>query len=167
MVLICGAGGWLTAVGGAWKDAPVEGFSGWKFLRSPVVATFWALVLCRFTDDWVMLAVAAGGWSVISIETYKTFLTGGRPPGKFAGRPVRFAQHEARETCRAVHIAVYGVLALGLADALSASLVGRSGWPSEQVLGLLVVSLMAVAAGVLVLVQPRRPSPTAEPERVR
>ena len=55
------AGGWLTAVGGAWKDAPVEGFSGWKFLRSPAVATLWAIVLCRFTGDWVLLAVAAAG----------------------------------------------------------------------------------------------------------
>ena len=121
VVLIAGAGGWLTAVGGAWKDAPVEGFSGWKFLRSPAVATLWALVLCRFTGDWVLLAVAAAGWSVISIETYKTFLTGGRPPGKFADKPVRFVADEARETCRAVHVAVYGVLALSLGNALSTS----------------------------------------------
>ncbi|MEP7345371.1 MAG: hypothetical protein ABI877_08890, partial [Gemmatimonadaceae bacterium] len=28
-------GGWLTAIGGAWKDAPVEGFEPLKFLRSP------------------------------------------------------------------------------------------------------------------------------------
>src|SRR3954453_5384896 len=32
-----------TAVGGAWKDAPIEGFSGWKFLRSPAIATAWAV----------------------------------------------------------------------------------------------------------------------------
>ena len=61
LVLVAGLGGWLTAVGGAWKDAPVEGFSGWKFLRSPVVATAWAVVLSRFTDDWVLLTMAAGG----------------------------------------------------------------------------------------------------------
>ena len=101
LVLVAGIGGWLTAVGGAWKDAPVEGFSGWKFLRSPVVATAWAIVLSRFTGDWVLLTVAAAGWSVISIETYKTFLTGGRPPGKFAGKPVRFLPRAAREACRA------------------------------------------------------------------
>ena len=45
LVLVGGIGGWLTAVGGAWKDAPVEGFSGWKFLRSPVVATAWTIML--------------------------------------------------------------------------------------------------------------------------
>jgi hypothetical protein len=33
--------------------------------------------------------LASSGFAVASIETYKTFLTGGRPPGKFSGRPVR------------------------------------------------------------------------------
>ena len=89
LVLVGGIGGWLTAVGGAWKDAPVEGFSGWKFLRSPAVATAWTIVLLPFTDHWVALTVAAAGLSVFSIETYKTFFTGGRPPGKFDGKPVR------------------------------------------------------------------------------
>ena len=111
---MAGFGGWLTAVGGAWKDAPVEGFSGWKFLRSPVVATAWAVVLSRFTGDWVLLTLAAAGWSVISIETYKTFLTGGRPPGKFADKPVRFLPRAARDACRAIHVSLYGVLALSL-----------------------------------------------------
>jgi hypothetical protein len=87
-ILIGGVGGWLTAVGGAWKDAPIEGFSGWKFLRSPVVATAWAVPLSFLTDDWAVLAFCAGGFSVASIETYKTFFTGGRPPGKFASKPV-------------------------------------------------------------------------------
>ena len=89
LVLVGGIGGWLTAVGGAWKDAPVEGFSGWKFLRSPVVATAWTIMLLPFTQDWVALTFAAAGLSVLSIETYKTFFTGGRPPGKFDGKPMR------------------------------------------------------------------------------
>ena len=84
-----GLGGWATAVGGAWKDAPVEGFSFWKFLRSPVVATSWAVPLSLMTNDWLTLCLAAGGLSVFSIETYKTFWTGGRPPGKFANQPLR------------------------------------------------------------------------------
>ena len=88
LVLVGGIGGWLTAVGGAWKDAPIEGFSGWKFLRSPVVATAWAVILLPFTQDLVLLAVAAGGARWPPIETYKTFLAGG-PPGKFAAKPVR------------------------------------------------------------------------------
>ncbi len=87
-ILIGGVGGWLTACGGAWKDAPVEGFSFWKFLRSPAVATAWAMPLSLLTNDWAILAFCAGGFSVASIETYKTFFTGGRPPGKFANKPV-------------------------------------------------------------------------------
>jgi hypothetical protein len=83
------AGGWATAAGGAWKDAPIEGFSGWKFLRSPAVATAWAMPIFFLTNNWVALLLASGGFAVASLETYKTFLTGGRPPGKFSGRPVR------------------------------------------------------------------------------
>ena len=68
-ILIGGLGGWLTAVGGAWKDAPIEGFSGWKFLRSPVVATAWAVPLSMRTDHWVGLALSAAGFAVASSET--------------------------------------------------------------------------------------------------
>jgi hypothetical protein len=110
-VLAGSLGGWLTAVGGAWKDAPVEGFSGWKFLRSPAVATLWSAALAPLADNLWVLAVAAGGLSVLVIETYKTFLTGGRPPGKFAGKPVRFVQRAARQRCRVLHCLVYGALA--------------------------------------------------------
>ena len=166
--LVCGAGGWFTAVGGAWKDAPIEGFSGWKFLRSPAVATFWAVVLCRFTGDWVTLAVAAGGWSVISIETYKTFLTGNRPPGKFADKPVRFQTNEAREVCRTAHIGVYGVLALGLGTSLLSTLLGgSSGWRPDQAPAVLAVTLLAVVACGLVAVQPLAVEHSTQQESIR
>jgi len=109
-LLVGGLGGWLTAVGGAWKDAPIEGFSPWKFLRSPSVATIWVVLLLPLTRDWLLLTVAAGGLSVLVIETYKTFLMGGRPPGKFAGKPVRVAARRARDRCRVLHCLVCGVL---------------------------------------------------------
>jgi hypothetical protein len=133
LALVGGTGGWLTAVGGAWKDAPVEGFSGWKFLRSPVVATAWALVLLPFVADARILAVAAGGLAVLVVETYKTFLTGGRPPGKFAGRPVRFRAGTARERCRAVHCLVYAALA---------AVVLGSPTAAVAVAGILVVAML-------------------------
>jgi hypothetical protein len=162
LVLVAGFGGWLTAVGGAWKDAPVEGFSGWKFLRSPVVATAWAVVLSRFTGDLVLLTLASAGWSVISIETYKTFLTGGRPPGKFADKPVRFLPHGAREACRAVHVSLYGVLATGLGYGLLPSPRLTAGNPTfDQLLASAAVTLTAVVvAGLVVLDSPgSRPAP--------
>jgi hypothetical protein len=167
-VLLAGTGGWLTAVGGAWKDAPVEGFSGWKFLRSPVVATGWAAVLSPFTHDWVILAVAAAGWSVISIETYKTFLTGGRPPGKFAEKPVRFDVRDAREACRVVHVGLYGVLAATLGTGLlPGTPLGAMAWRPDHLAVVVAVSLMAAGAGLLVLVQARERVGAVAPELVR
>ena len=153
LVLVAGIGGWLTAAGGAWKDAPVEGFSGWKFLRSPVVATAWAIVLSRFTGDWVLLTMAAAGWSVISIETYKTFLTGGRPPGKFADKPVRFLPQAAREACRAIHVSLYGVLALSLGIGLLPTPHLTASDPTvDQLLASAAVALTATVVAGLVLV---------------
>jgi hypothetical protein len=166
VVLVAGVGGWLTAVGGAWKDAPVEGFSGWKFLRSPVVATAWAVVLSRFTGDWVLLTMAAAGWSVISIETYKTFLTGGRPPGKFADKPVRFPPHAAREACRAIHVSLYGVLAIGLGFGLLPTPHLTAGYPAmDQLLATAVVTLTALVVAGLVLID--SPGSRSAPESAR
>lgn len=106
LVVLGGVGGWLTAFGGAWKDAPVEGFQLFKFFRSPGVATVWALALAPLTTDLAVLAVAAAGLAVATIETYKTFLNGGAP-GKFGDRPVRFPSVEVRATCRLVHGSLY------------------------------------------------------------
>jgi hypothetical protein len=113
-VAVGGLSGWLIAAGGAWKDAPVEGFSAWKFLRSPVVVTAWVCLLLPATHAWLLLALAGGGLSVLSIETYKTFLTGGRPPGKFLGKPVRVDLTRTRTTCLRTHSALFLLLANGL-----------------------------------------------------
>jgi hypothetical protein len=92
LVTIGSLGGWLTAFGGAWKDAPVEGFETLKFFRSPLVALFWATVMAFFTDNWIFLAVAGAGYSVATIETYKTFFFPSKPRGKFAGKPILYPQ---------------------------------------------------------------------------
>jgi hypothetical protein len=112
------AGGWATAVGGAWKDAPIEGFSSWKFLRSPAVATAWAVPFFLLTDNWVALLLASGGFAVASIETYKTFLTGGRPPGKFSGQPVR----EHLPALRNLFAHQHAILWMAIATAFAATL---------------------------------------------
>jgi hypothetical protein len=161
-VLVGGVGGWLTAVGGAWKDAPIEGFSGWKFLRSPVVATAWTLALLPFTDDWLLLAVAAGGLSVASIETYKTFLTGGRPPGKFLGKPVRWSHRTARERCRFLHSGLYVVFACCFAGAL---LVNDRGTDTVRAAGqsLALLTMVVFASNVALLVAVAvTPTPTSD-----
>ncbi len=89
-VTVGSIGGWLSAFGGAWKDAPIEGFEWPKFFRSPVVAALYALLLTRFTRDFVVIALAAEGFTVATLETYKTFFFPSRPRGKFAGKAVHF-----------------------------------------------------------------------------
>ncbi|HEX6070974.1 MAG TPA: hypothetical protein VFZ18_14160 [Longimicrobiaceae bacterium] len=88
LVTIGAFGGWLTAFGGAWKDAPVEGFETLKFFRSPLISLFWAVVVAFFTDSWLYIGVAGAGYSVATIETYKTFFFPSKPRGKFAGKPI-------------------------------------------------------------------------------
>lgn len=90
LVLLGASGGWISAFGGAWKDAPVEGFQLFKFFRSPVLAALWALVLSRLTPDLVTIMLAATGYTVAATETWKTFFFPSRPRGKFAGKPVLF-----------------------------------------------------------------------------
>jgi hypothetical protein len=113
MVVVGSLGGWATAVGGAWKDAPIEGFSFWKFLRSPVVATAWALPMAALTSSWPALVISSAGFAVVSIETYKTFFTRGRPPGKFAGKPMRPVVPVVRELL-AVQNAAWWLVFAGL-----------------------------------------------------
>jgi hypothetical protein len=131
LVVLAGVGGWLTAFGGAWKDAPVEGFQLAKFFRSPVVATAWALLLVPFTSQLAVLAIAAGGLSVATIETYKTFLNGGAP-GKFGDKPVRFPCVEVRRACRALHGWLYALMTWLLAAGLIAAAFPTDGRPRED-----------------------------------
>lgn len=159
-----GLGGWLTAVGGAWKDAPVEGFSGWKFLRSPAVATAWAFPLSLFTSSWVALCLGAGGMAVASIETYKTFFTAGRPPGKFDGKRIRRISSELRSTLGVGHAfawLMFGLVAVAQALVVSATV---------PMIVSAVIFALAVAVTFMVLntndrLLPAPLSPPPEPER--
>lgn len=90
VALFASAGGWMSAVGGAWKDAPIEGFQTLKFFRSPALAALWALLLAQLNSDLVLVTLAATGYTIATTETYKSFLFPSRPRGKFAGKPVHF-----------------------------------------------------------------------------
>jgi hypothetical protein len=87
-LLVGSIGGWLTAVGGAWKDAPMEGFEPLKFFRSPLTTLCYALLLVPLTDNYLYIAMAALGFERATVETYKTFFFPNKPRGKFAGKPV-------------------------------------------------------------------------------
>ncbi len=83
-------GGWLSAFGGAFKDAPIEGFETFKFFRSPVLALLWSLVVACFTKEVLFVALCGLGYTVATTETYKTFFFPDKPRGKFAGKPILF-----------------------------------------------------------------------------
>jgi hypothetical protein len=113
LVTIGSLGGWLTAFGGAWKDAPVEGFETLKFFRSPLISLFWAVVVALFTENWIFIGIAGAGYSVATIETYKTFFFPSKPRGKFAGKPILYPEMLRRRIPYAVLYAVLWVVILG------------------------------------------------------
>ena len=84
--------GSIVALGGAWKDAPKEGFELLKFFRSPFMTVVFALLLSRLTDSYLQATVAALGYERAAAETYKTFFFPSRPRGKFAGKPILYPQ---------------------------------------------------------------------------
>ena len=91
MVLLIGSiGGWISAFGGAWKDAPIEGFETFKFFRSPLMTMTYAFLFSLLTDSYLLIALAALGYERATIETYKTFFFPNKPRGKFAGKPINF-----------------------------------------------------------------------------
>lgn len=92
ILLFLSIGGWISAFGGAWKDAPIEGFETFKFFRSPGVAYFYALVPALLTDNFIAIACCSLGFTIASIETYKTFFFPSRPRGKFQGKPIDFPE---------------------------------------------------------------------------
>jgi hypothetical protein len=98
IIAVGSLGGWFSAVGGAWKDAPIEGFETLKFLRSPFLTALLALGLSSFTNSLPLMALASLGFTIATLETYKTFLFPSRPRGKFAGKPILFPAMLARRT---------------------------------------------------------------------
>jgi hypothetical protein len=69
-------GGIVVGVGGAVKDAPVEGFKPLKAIRSPSWAMIWGIVFSFFTGEPGILFYAGLGAERMTSEFYKTFVLG-------------------------------------------------------------------------------------------
>lgn len=122
VALLGSAGGWISAFGGAWKDAPIEGFETFKFFRSPSVAFGYALLLSLLTPDPGIVMLAATGLTIASLETWKKFSRPNEPGGKFAGKPIHFPQMlQHRYRLVPLYAAITGALALALCTAVYAS----------------------------------------------
>ena len=111
-------GGWISAFGGAWKDAPIEGFETFKFFRSPAVAFFWGWIAANLTDNFLAIGMCSIGFTIASIETYKTFFFPNKPRGKFQGKPILYPEMlRKRRAFVAVfvicwlYVIIFGVLA--------------------------------------------------------
>jgi hypothetical protein len=112
--------GWISAFGGAWKDAPIEGFETFKFFRSPAVAASWAFIVSLTVSSWTAIAIAAEGFTVASIETYKTFCFPNKPRGKFAGKPILHPEHlEQRRRFVPLYFGIWALVTAHLVAALA------------------------------------------------
>lgn len=115
--LVGSAGGWISAFGGAWKDAPVEGFLIFKFFRSPGIAFLYGIFVASLTVNYVFIFLGAIGYTVATIETYKTFFFPHRPRGKFVGKTPLFPEFlQTRYRFVPLYVLIWiGVLAAGVA----------------------------------------------------
>ncbi len=122
VVTIGAAGGWISAFGGAWKDAPKEGFETLKFFRSPLLAAAWAWLLAHFTDNYLLIAACALGYTIATTETYKTFFFPSKPRGKFAGMPISHPEWLQR---RYYFVPVYVAVWIGVIVTFVLGFLGR------------------------------------------
>jgi hypothetical protein len=123
-------GGWLSAFGGAQKDAPIEGFHTFKFFRSPALAMSYGILLSLFTHNVLVVGLGALGYTIATIETYKTFFFPHRPRGKFQGKPIQFPELLA---FRQRFVPVYAAIWLVLLTQVGLAVAGRvSGTPAVE-----------------------------------
>jgi hypothetical protein len=123
VMLVASVGGWFSAFGGAFKDAPIEGFETLKFFRSPGVAMIYGASVSGFTDSYPLVALTAVGFTVATLETYKTFFFPSTPRGKFAGKPVLFPDMLVR---RRAFVPVYVMIWVGVVVTFVAAYVTRA-----------------------------------------
>ena len=120
VLAVASIGGWISAFLGAWKDAPVEGFQPLKFVRSPLWAAGYGGVLALFTTSPLVMIMAALGFTIATLETYKTFFFPSKPRGKFAGKPILFPDMLARrQRFVPVYAAIWLLIVTGFVLALT------------------------------------------------
>lgn len=123
--LLASISGWISAFLGAWKDAPVEGFEWLKFFRSPLWAGFWGLLIAHFSTSILVVMMAALGYTIFTLETYKTFFFPSKPRGKFAGKPILYPDMlRRRQPFALLYAAIWIVVLAGFWLALSGPRTG-------------------------------------------
>lgn len=123
VLLVGSAGGWVSAFGGAWKDAPVEGFMILKFFRSPVVAFLYGLFIAYLTPSYPLILLGSIGYTVATLETHKTFFYPNEDRGKFQGQDRRYPDFlSTRLRFVPLYVAIWiGMVVTGVAGVLTSS----------------------------------------------
>ncbi len=75
--------GFITAVGGGYKDGFFEGFNKIKFFRSPVIGAIGGVLIALNTEIIFFILFGAIGFERMIVELYKGFLKRRYSPGKF------------------------------------------------------------------------------------
>jgi hypothetical protein len=120
VALISSVSGWISAFLGAWKDAPVEGFQPLKFVRSPLWAAFYGTLVASFSGSILVVMMAALGYTIFTLETYKTFFFPSKPRGKFAGKPIAFPEMlRRRQRFVPIYAAIWILVIIGFVLALT------------------------------------------------
>ncbi len=78
--------GFCVALVGAWKDIVWEPFSFRTFMRTPIICTFWGVVLVIFLKDkdWFLIALSAIALERLSVELWKALFR--KMPSKFKSK---------------------------------------------------------------------------------
>lgn len=118
-IVVGSVGGWISAFGGAMKDAPYEGFELLKFFRSPAIAAAYGVLLAFFTTNYLYIFLGAIGYTVGTTETYKTFFFPSKPRGKFANKPVTHPEMLRRRNAFVpLYVAIWAAVIVTFAIAL-------------------------------------------------
>ena len=109
-----------------------------KFFSSHSKAIFWAEVVSWFSRDFIHIALCGLGYTVATIETYKTFFFPNKPRGKFAGKPVLFPglltwRYRFAPLYAAIWVAVLVNLAIAFAEPREGLLGGGDRAPQTAV----------------------------------
>jgi hypothetical protein len=135
LLLVGSAAGWVSAVGGAWKDAPVEGFETLKFFRSPAIAGTFAFLVSRLETRMLIVALCALGYTVATTETYKTFFFPSKPRGKWAGKAVTHPRWlRIRHRFVPIYAGIWLLILAAFSQALSSSAASSSRGPARPAL---------------------------------
>ena len=74
----------MEAIGGAYKDGSIEGFSFYKFLKSPTFGALSGLLLSFHTASLAFLLIGSLGSLRMFNELFFKIIVRGYTPGKFA-----------------------------------------------------------------------------------